>query len=289
MISCNCWRAPLRETRAEKKPPRGFAFRQKYFWIPLGQLVGQLRSPHQIVSIWPQGEVALGPKIVLFMHYDGRGLVRRQLLDYVRDLKENGRSVVFVSNAGQLQASAMSSLREICVAVILQRNIGYDFCAWRDALEFLGLPRRDTEEVIFANDSVFGPLAPLGDILRRINYNKADIWGLTEGWQFRYHLQSFFLAFGRAALRAEAFGKFWNNVRPVPVKSFIVQAYEVGITQAMVKGELRCAALWSYETLMRQANREGLEKLILAEESELGRNDPIHVTRKLQASRAGWR
>jgi len=254
-------------------------------WIPLARVVGLIRPARQIVTVWPKGEITLGPKIVLFMHFDSRGVVRQQLLDYITDLTENGRTVVFVSNAKKLRPAGMAALQGLCAAVIVRRNIGYDFGAWRDAVDFLGLPRAETEEVIFANDSVFGPLVPLGDTLRRLNYEKADIWGLTESWQLRYHLQSFFLAFGPAALRSEAFAKFWKSVRPVPVKSYIVHAYEVGVTQAMVKGGLRCSALWGYESLIKLVNRDELEKLILAEETELGKADPIQITRKLQVLR----
>ncbi len=256
-----------------------------YFLVPIARVIGQFRRTRQINSVWPEGEITLGPKIVLFMHFDGRGVVRKQLFDYMREFKDNGRSVVFVTNSGKLTPAAMEGLRQVCAAVIVRRNIGYDFGAWRDAVDFLGLPRAETEEVIFANDSVFGPLLPLGDTLRRLNYEKADIWGLTESWQVRYHLQSFFLAFGPKALRAEAYRKFWDSVRPVPMKFYVVNAYEVGITQAMLKGGLRCAALWSYESVIKLVNREELEKLILAEESELGKADPIQLTRKLQVLR----
>jgi hypothetical protein len=256
-----------------------------YLVVPLARLAGRFRSTRQIISVWPEGEIQLGPKIVLFMHFDSRGVVRQQLLDYIREFTENGRTVVFVTNSGKLRAAGMAALQALCAAVIVRRNIGYDFGAWRDAVDYLGLPRAETEEVIFANDSVFGPLLPLGDTLRRLNYTKADIWGLTESWQVRYHLQSFFLAFGPAALRAEAFREFWDSVRPVPMKYYIVQAYEVGVTQAMVKGGLRCAALWGYESLIKLVNRDELEKLILAEETELGKADPIQITRKLQVLR----
>jgi len=255
------------------------------FVVPVARVIGQIRQPRQILSVWPEGEITLGPKIVLFMHFDSRGVVRQQLLDYIQEFKDNGRTVVFVTNSAKLTPEGMAALQGLCAAVIVRRNIGYDFGAWRDAVDYLGLPRAETEEVIFANDSVFGPLLPLGDTLRRFNYEKADIWGLTESWQVRYHLQSFFMAFGPQALRAEAFRKFWASVRPVPMKFYVVNAYEVGITQAMLKGGLRCAALWGYEALIKLVNREELEKLILAEESELGKADPIQVTRKLQVLR----
>lgn len=255
-----------------------------YLLIPPARVIGRLRRTRQIIDTWPAGGIPLGPRIVLFMHYDGRGFVRRQLLEYMRDLRDNGRDVVFVSNAGRLLPDSRQALEEICAGIILRRNIGYDFGAWRDAIGYLGLPRADTEEVILANDSVFGPLVPLGDTLRRLDYKAADIWGLTESWQLRYHLQSFFLAFGPAALRAPAWARFWNKVRPVPVKSYVVQRYETGVTQDMLKGGLRCAALWRYDQLIKLVNREAFEKLH-EEAEQAGKEDPVQFTRKLHMLR----
>lgn len=253
--------------------------------LPVGLVIGRLRGTRQIVRVWPEGAVTLGPQVALFMHFDGRGLVRPQLLHYMRELKDNGRDVVFVSNAGKIQPQALAALQEICACAIIRRNVGYDFGAWRDAIDHLGLPRAETQEIICANDSVFGPLTPLGDTLRRLNYAKADIWGLTESWQRRYHLQSFFIAYGPKAIRAEAFRKFWQSVRPVPVKAYIVKEYEVGVTHAMIRGGLSCAALWGYESLIRLVNRAELEKLIEDSDSEISKSDPILTTRKLQVLR----
>lgn len=256
-----------------------------YLLVPLGRVIGQIRSTRQINYVWPQGEIPLGPKVALFMHFDRRGLVRQQLLEYMRELTENGRDVVFVSNSGKLRPEALAAVQKICAGVIVRKNIGYDFGAWRDAIDYLGLPRAGTEEIICANDSVFGPLLPLGDTLRRLDYGRADIWGLTESWQVRYHLQSFFIAFGPTAVRTAAFRKFWNTVRPVPVKAYIVKTYEIGVTQAMMKGGLHCAALWPYEALIKLANRAELEKLIESEDSEFGKADPIQIARRRQVMR----
>ncbi|HTQ70403.1 MAG TPA: rhamnan synthesis F family protein [Acidocella sp.] len=255
------------------------------FAAPVAVACGKLRSQRQILSVWPEGMVVLGPRVVLFMHFDGRFLVRQQVLGYIREFKDNGRDVVFVTNSGRLSPEAMAALQELCTAVIVRRNIGYDFGAWADTLNELGLPRAGTEEVILANDSVFGPLMPLGNMLRRLDYTKADVWGLTESWQLRYHLQSYFLAFGPKALQAEAFKAFWASIQPLPMKAYIVKHYEIGVTQAMLKGGLSCAALWNYEALVRMVNRDELAKLIEEEETELGKTDPIHLTRKIQILR----
>jgi hypothetical protein len=122
-------------------------------------------------------------------------------------------------------------------------------------------------------------------MLGKFDYAAADIWGLTESWQYRYHLQSFFLAFGPAAIHSEAFTKFWATVYPVPVKAYIVRAYEIGVTQVMLKAGLRCAAIWTYESLAGMVNNDEITKLAGLEESIFGKTDPIHVIRKLQILR----
>lgn len=252
--------------------------------VPIARGIGQLRRRRQIITVWPDAGIKLGPKLVLFMHFDRYGNVRPQILHYIKELTGNGRSVVFITNAGKLTPVAMANLQAICAGIIIRKNQGYDFGAWRDAIEFLQLPRPETEELILANDSIFGPIKPLAPMLAKLDYSKADIWGLTESWQERYHLQSFFLAFGPAAIHSETFAKFWRRVRPVPVKAYIVHAYEIGVTQAMLKGELRCEALWRYETLIKAVDRAELERLVEADfESE--QKDPINVTRKLQVLR----
>ncbi len=252
---------------------------------PLAVILGRLRRRRQVVRVWPAGAVSLGPRVVLFIHFDKRGDLRQQLLGYIRAFRESGRDVVFVTNSGRLQPEVEASLRELCAAVIIRRNVGYDFGAWADALLALGLPRAETEELILANDSVFGPLVPLGDALRRLDYAKADVWGLTESWQLHYHLQSYFLAFGPQALRNPGFLRFWCAVRPVPMKSYVVKYYEVGVTQAMVKAGLRCAALWTYEALTGMVDREELTHLLAEEETSLGKADPVQMMRKVQALR----
>jgi hypothetical protein len=108
--------------------------------------------------------------------------------------------------------------------------------------------------VLLANDSVYGPLAPLDAMLARIDLEAADLWGATESWQTRYHLQSFFVIAGRKALTSDAWRQFWARVRPVKSKSWVVRRYEVGLTQRLLRAGLRCAAIWPYKNLIRNVD-----------------------------------
>ena len=59
---------------------------------------------------------------------------------------------------------------------------------------------------MLANDSVYGPLFDLKEILARCDAS-ADIWGMTDNRAGGYHLQSYFLLFrGRALVCPEADG-----------------------------------------------------------------------------------
>ncbi|HQT66434.1 MAG: lipopolysaccharide biosynthesis protein [Rhodospirillales bacterium 20-60-12] len=251
----------------------------------ISHIVGRLRSPHQTISVWPDKSVDLAERVALFMHFDGFGAVRPQIFIYLKQLAENGRSVVFVTNSEKLLPNAEAKLREICSCIIIRRNIGYDFGAWRDAIDQLALPRANTRELIICNDSVFGPIRRLDDTLDRLDYEEADVWGMTESWQRRYHLQSYFIAFGPAALASTAFGKFWRNVLPAPAKSFIIHKYEIGLTQAMLLGGLRCSALWSYEMLLKQVNQDELNQFLALETKDAGKTDPVILVRRLHILR----
>lgn len=218
--------------------------------------LGHLRDNRQTVFAWPEpveraASVPLGPKVALFVHFDGAGDVRGHVLAYLRVLREAGLEIAFVTNSGRLQPAALERLKPLCAAVLVRRNVGYDFGAWQDALATLALPRPDTEVVYMINDSVYGPLRPLGDVLARMDFEAADAWGMTESWQGRFHLQSYFLAIGAKALRHPAWGSFWAGVRPAPSKHWIVHRYEIGLSQALIRGGLRCRALWTYGELTK--------------------------------------
>lgn len=238
-------------------------------------------SPKQLISAWPEGDVQLGPKVALFVHFDSRGVVHEHVLHYVRSLADAGFSVVFVTNSGRrLHPAALAQLQPICARVLVRRNLGYDFGAWREAIEYLGLPRPDTSILILANDSVYGPLRPMGEILNMINFEHADVFGLTECWLSRYHLQSYFLAFGSRVLQSEAWSKFWTRVRPAPSKYWVIPHYEIGLSQALVRAGFRCQALWPYMQLI-----DHVDPALLGDEKEKDQKtvDPIVKARKKHA------
>jgi hypothetical protein len=238
------------------------------------------RSNDQLIGPPPAIDQPLGPNVAVFVHYDAAGAVRDHVLHYVKALHRAGHAIAFVTNAGKLRPEARAALEPFCAAILVRRNVGYDFGAMREAVLRLGLPREDTRYVLIVNDSVYGPLKPLDDLLSRIDFDVADVWGCTESWQRRYHLQSYFLAFGPRALRHPVWHNFWSGVRPVQSKDWIIRTYEVGLSQQFLRAGLTCRAIWSYSDLVKCVDPE-----LLAgdddESSSIG--DPIVLMRRNHA------
>ena len=110
-----------------------------------------------LVSMWPSAEPTLGPKVALFVHFDRQGAVREYVLHYLAALQAAGYDIAFVTNSGRLQPEAMEALQPLCAAILIRRNVGYDFGAMREGLLRLRMPRQNTEQLLLVNDSVYGP------------------------------------------------------------------------------------------------------------------------------------
>lgn len=240
-----------------------------------------LRSPGQVIDTWTNGQ-KLGRRVAVFVHFDAAGEVQPYVLDYLRALRELAIDTVFVTNSGRLTPDARAALRALCAAVLVRRNIGYDFGAMRDGLRHADATPETTDLLLVLNDSVYGPLSPLAPMVERIDFAQADIWGATESYQNRYHLQSFFIAAGPVALGSKAWAKFWRSVRPVSNKLWVILNYEIGMTRDMLKGGLRCAALYPYRDLIARIDPAGLVK---TDKDAPDDTDPFVINRKTHLTR----
>ena len=210
------------------------------------------RRPHYIRQRWP-GAVDLqsATRVAVLMHFDRDGAVHDYVHYYVEQMSKAGFATIFVSNAPRLQTAAIDRLAPMCAGILRRDNVGYDFGALKDGMGMI--PALDRVALLLlANDSVYGPFHDLGAVIDRMNFGEADVWGITDSWARRFHLQSFFLAFGRRALASEAFRRFWSRLRYVQAKTWIVDHYEIGLTRALIRDGLRCRALFPYRDAATQ-------------------------------------
>jgi lipopolysaccharide biosynthesis protein len=184
-------------------------------------------------------------QVAVFLHYDRRGKIHDYVVHYLAALRAIGWEILFVSNAPRLDAVERQKIAPFCALMLRRRNSGHDFGAFRDALATLG-DLACIDQLILANDSVYGPLHDLAPLIEACDPAKAAAWSVTDNWDRQFHLQSYFLLFNPDALHHPAFADFWRRVRLVPSRTWVILKYEIGLTQAMQKAGLRCSALFPY-------------------------------------------
>ena len=116
-------------------------------------------------------------RAIILVHYDRDNTVDAYLTPYIEALKANSTHLVFISTA-KLSSQEQEKLRTYCHTVIIRENIGYDFMSYQKGLE--SFHYQDYDEVLFCNDSVYGPLSPLGTLFDTMSQNTCDFWGITD-------------------------------------------------------------------------------------------------------------
>lgn len=175
-------------------------------------------------------------RVAVLAHHDPHGLVAPHVRYTIEAVARFVDHVTVVSTA-DLLGSDRAWLEERCT-VVTRPNVGHDFASYRAGIERLDVSKVD--ELVVMNDSAVFPLVPLEQIFRDIDQT-ADFWGITEGFGFAPHVQSYFVVFREPALRAGEFESFWRGVE-VFERDQVVTKYEVGLSRSLLDAGLRMAS-----------------------------------------------
>lgn len=197
-------------------------------------------------------------RALIFAHYDPNGGISPLAEHLLKSAAALASCVVFVSDS-ILTASAHSIASNISDRVLTRNNYGYDFVSYKLGLEALrelhpGLP---FDELIFCNDSVFGPVVDLASwILSAADLPEAA-WAATLSYEKCKHMQTYFFAVRPKLFRDPVFWKFWEDVRVLPSKKKIILEYEIGLSKWLAKNNYNIAGMFdiarlSYASLVRE-------------------------------------
>lgn len=182
-------------------------------------------------------------RMAVIAHFDPRDRVDdgfRELVGCVADACER----VVVVTTSLLPDDALGGLPR--TELVRRPNIGYDFMSYRAGL--MRISDSPGLRAVFLMNSSFAVLDPaaFGRTLRRMAEaaEDADAVGLTESRQFGWHLQSYLLAFGARAARAEWFRSFFGSIAPVNSKLEVILAYELGLSRLLREHAARATALF---------------------------------------------
>ena len=215
-----------------------------------------------------------GPwRVCLYSHYDRDGLLAPHVEHALAAVAALGFRIHFVTTGPVLSQSLIDRVAPYCETIIHKDNYGLDFGAWRLAWQRVrrhGVP----DELLLLNDSVYGPLSDLGAVFARMAGEPCDFWGITDSWDQKYHLQSYFVVLRKHVLESSAFERFWRSFWLINHKSYIVRRCEIGLTQRLLKAGFVPRALCPYTDVRTHAVRRLLSESQAAERAEAVFNLP---------------
>ncbi len=176
-------------------------------------------------------------------------------------IRKTGYSVIILNNHPGHAREFCLSAKDQADVVICRSNVGYDFGAWCDFVLLYTAELAKAKYVIFLNDSLLGPRGDLNELLERAEQSEADIYGLSDSYQHRYHLQSSFLHMKGRLFADQVFLDWFTNYSVPNDKLAVIHQGEIGFSQYMLANGFRLGCLAPYEDVAKAAAKRGVAKL----------------------------
>lgn len=202
-------------------------------------------------------------RAVVFAHYDKDNLIDDYVVYYVSALKKAGCDVVFVS-CKELAQTELEKLNGLVIHTITENHDEYDFGSYKRGFLYLEPKLSEYDELIFANDSCYGPLYPISEVFAEMEKKNCDFWGITKN-NYAYqafvkqiffkvpHMQSYFIAFKKQIFQNSIFINFVKSITFQSCKQDIISKYEVGLSQLLYENNFRSDEYikdYSYQALI---------------------------------------
>lgn len=198
-------------------------------------------------------------RLCVFAHWDKDNIVDDYVVYYLKALKEVANTIIFVSDCN-LSAAEKSKLDGIVTFLLAEKHGEYDFGSYKRGFLYAKEHNISFDELIFANDSVYGPFYPLKLIFDKMSKKKCDFWGMTKnnyGLNEKSlklirepHIQSYFLVFHENVYNSNIFINFINSISKQYSKSDVITKYEIGLSKTLYQNNFKsCAYINRYGSI----------------------------------------
>ena len=203
-------------------------------------------------------------RLFLTASYDPQSVVGDALLMMLHSLSEHG-DIVFVADTDFPEAE-LSKVAPHVLHATACRHAEYDFGSYKRAFHWAlsNLDLSSYDVVYLVNDSVFGPLSSLGELLLRMESSSKEAFSLVFNPSTSHpHMQSWFIGLRASVFLSSWFSCFLSSVRPLESKEAVCMEYETGLTRLLVShgvvpGSIFRAGGRGIYNSVRKLNRAGL-------------------------------
>lgn len=184
----------------------------------------------------------VGDKVAMFATHMENGKMSPSVAKQLEELEVNRWPVVVIDTSpGNYEFTWPE-----WATVIRRPNNNQDWASWATALNMMpGLWEAKT--LLQMNDSLVGPLYPMGSLLRLMDADDADYVGLVENPEISYHFCAMFVSYCNNSINREPFKTFWKEIETVNHKDDHVTQHEIPLTTIALEANLKIKAIFTCE------------------------------------------
>ena len=217
----------------------------------------------------------MSKRYCVFAAYNNENRITTELLFYLEELNKITDGVVFIMD-NPIDETEEKKLEGLTIYHKCEKHNEYDFGSYKKGFFYLkenGL-LDDTNEIIFANDSCYGPLKPLNLFINKWEKeNKPDFYGITiNNFGLKYssvpivnskfpHIQSYFFLITKNIFEKEFFQNFLGDVHHFDTMLGVVKTYEMGLSDLIVKNGFKLKAYFDFKDYKKDPTRDGTKML----------------------------
>lgn len=182
-------------------------------------------------------------RISVFAFYDENGIVDEYITYLLSEMKKTVDYQIVVVN-GNLNDQGKALIAPFTDQIIMRENKGYDIAGYRQAF----LDNYDLilqyDQLVFYNQSVFGPFYPFDEMFSKMAHRECDFWGITmyprtdilPDWAAHIgyipqHIQSYFLVINKQMLASAALKEYFENLCEINTYFDAVGKFEILFTK----------------------------------------------------------
>lgn len=183
----------------------------------------------------------------IFCHFDKDNKIADYVVNYIENLRAADCDIIFVSNCSEIEDKYINKIKNNVHRIILRANVGYDFAAYMTGF-FEEAEKEKYNQIIFANDSVYGPFYPLEKVFDKMKTSNFDMWGITDNICNTYHIQSYFLVFNKNMIGF--LEGFFDKFEFSGDKEEIVIKNEQGLSKKALEAGFKLGALCKHQDVI---------------------------------------
>jgi lipopolysaccharide biosynthesis protein len=189
----------------------------------------------------------------IYAGYHKKSRIRPDVFEQIKSLSSK-YSIIYVVSADESikEDPLYFELSQLTSKIIIRPNIGYDFGSWKMGIDFLGEKIKNIKSLLLMNDSLYGPIFPMDEIIYNTLNSQFDITSMTVNEQFGHHGQSYYISYNNKVINSEPFQFFWKNFPMEHVNSYedkirMVLKYEVRFYHILLKMDFSHKSLFNTE------------------------------------------